>query len=102
MKVPSGDGTGRTRRLAREADERERSDEPRRAREAAQNTARHDALVNELRRGYFRADPTATEAAFQAALPDLLEQRRRAAALAGDDNPADAAARAAFRSQYRG
>lgn len=54
-------------------------------------------IVAELRSAYLAADPTATEEQFQAVLPELREERRRRAALAGND-----AARVAFTRHYRG
>ena len=53
-------------------------------RDAAEDAARLAAVTAELRAAYFAAAP-ATEDDFQRALPGLLEARRRAAALAGDD-----------------
>jgi len=50
----------------------------------ARDQAKVDAMTAELRRGYF-AVPGATEDGFHAALPELLEARRREAALRGDD-----------------
>jgi hypothetical protein len=52
-------------------------------------------LTATLRRGYF-SQPGATEEGFQAALPELLEARRREAALTGDG-----AARRAQAESYR-
>ncbi len=77
------------------------ADRHRREQEQQQRRDRLDAaVVDELRRGYLAADPTATEEGFQAALPELREARRRRLALEGD--PRDVAARASFARQYTG
>ena len=68
---------------------------------AADRKARADQelarLTAELRHAYLSADPAATEEGFRRALPALLEERRKRAALAGANE-----ALASFRRQYRG
>ncbi len=82
----------------RDAQEAERQ---RREQEQQQRRDRLDAaVVADLRRKYLGSDPTATEADFQAALPQLREDRRRRMTL--EDDPVDVAARAAMRRQYTG
>ncbi len=82
----------RAEKEAAAADEAERRAEARQARDAAALAA----VTRELKSGYM-AEPGSTEEGFKKALPDLLEQRRRTAALEGDQ-----AARAAFSRQYQG
>jgi hypothetical protein len=67
-------------RVAREAKGREAAE----ARQQAREQAKRAALTHELRIGYFSV-PGAIEERFQAALPKLLEARRRQAALAMND-----------------
>jgi len=87
------------RRSAEIVAEREATFKESQERQAAERQARDqakvDAMTMELRRGYF-AVPGATEDGFQAALPELLEQRRRQAAMTGEDR-----ARASQASLYR-
>ena len=56
---------------------------PRANRAAALHARRAAAVEEKLRRAYLGADPTATEADFQEALPQLREERRRRAAVDG-------------------
>ena len=72
-----------------------------RDREASERQAAKEAeLVGTLRRRYLSADPAASEADFQRALPALREEHRRAAVANGVT--ADDLARRVFRSRYRG
>ena len=68
------------------------------ARRAALVAAEDAKLVDALRRRYLASDPTATEAQFQADLPELRRQHRLNAALRGGS--ADEAARAANARRY--
>ncbi len=86
----------RVRREAREAEQRQ----VRETAEQEERERRDAALVADLRRKYLGSDPTATEADFQAALPQLREDRRRRMTL--EDDPVDVAARNAMRRQYLG
>jgi hypothetical protein len=61
----------------------------------ARNQRKTDALTAELKRGYLAAG--GTEDDFQKALPELLEQRRRQAAMTGEDRAREAQA-ALYRS----
>ena len=84
----------RERRAAEAASKRE-AEAARRAELVAAEDAK---LVAELRRRYLGSDPTATEAQFQADLPELRRQHRLNAALGGAS--ADEAARAANARRY--
>jgi hypothetical protein len=75
----------RAAEIAAEREAKLRESQERQATERrARDQAKVAAMTAELRRGYF-AVPGATEDAFQAALPDLMEARRREAAMRGDD-----------------
>jgi t-SNARE complex subunit (syntaxin) len=69
-------GRRRARNVA-DADALQAARQKRSAEVQAQRDAEEsERLKAELRRGYFAADPSATEQDFEAALPDLLQRRR--------------------------